>query len=65
VPAELLEDVSDFGERLVSDNALRAGLLKLITAAELAKLEQRAALIDRERVYPGPPPSRPYPWPMI
>ena len=35
------------------------------SAAELAKLEERVTIIDRERVFPPPPAWRPYPWPMI
>ncbi len=65
VPEGLIDEVCEFGERLRRDEALRGELLALITPGELAKLEQRVAFIDRERVYPPPPPYRPYPWPMI
>ncbi len=65
IPPHLVEEVCEFGERLVADKGLRDSLLEVITPAELSKLEQRAALIDRERAFPGPPPWRPYPWPMI
>ena len=65
VPAGLVDEVLDFGARLQSDADLRSQLLKLVTERELSKLEERIALIDRLRVYPSPPPWRPYPWPMI
>ena len=65
VPANLLDDVRDFGRRLAAAASLRAELLDLLTPRELEKLEERAATIDRLRVYPPPPPWRPYPWPMV
>jgi uncharacterized repeat protein (TIGR03843 family) len=65
VPPALVEDVCDFATRLREDAALRAELSELLSEAELRRLEERAALIDRERVYPSPPMYRPYPWPMI
>jgi hypothetical protein len=51
--------------RLREDADLRAQLSELLSEAELRRLEERAAIIDRERVYPPPPMYRPYPWPMI
>jgi hypothetical protein len=65
VPPELADQVREFGERLAIDNSLRHSLLEQIAPAELAKLEERAATIDRLRVFPPPPAWRPYPWPMI
>ncbi len=65
VPAELLADVSAFGDRLRSDEGLRAELLALISAAELAKLEERVETIGLVGVFPPPPQYRPYPWPMV
>ena len=65
VPLQLVEEVCRFGEELESNSELRESLLEQITPAELAKLEERAAIIGREQVFPPPPPWRPYPWPMI
>jgi len=65
VPAQLLADVSAFGDRLRSDEGLRTELLALISAAELAKFEERVETIGRVGVFPPPPPWRPYPWPMV
>ena len=65
VPPELVDDVCAFGERLRNDAELRESLLALLSPQEVARLEERAARIDRERVFPGPPPYRPYPWPMV
>jgi hypothetical protein len=65
VPEVLVEQVCAFATRLGADGELRRQLLELLTPGELAKLEQRAHLIDSMRVFPPPPPWRPYPWPMI
>jgi uncharacterized repeat protein (TIGR03843 family) len=65
VPDDMVDDVCDFGRRLESDQPLRDELLRLITPAEMSRLQHRIQLIDRLRVYPPPPPYRPYPWPMI
>ncbi|HWO73744.1 MAG TPA: SCO1664 family protein [Dehalococcoidia bacterium] len=65
VPPHLVEDVCRFAETLRWDSPLRRELAALLSERELARLEERAALIDRERVYPPPPAYRPYPWPMI
>ncbi len=65
VPQTLIEDVCDFADRLREDAALRGELSELLSEVELRRLEERAATIDRERVYPAPPMYRPYPWPMI
>jgi uncharacterized repeat protein (TIGR03843 family) len=65
VPQPLLQDVCDFAERLHDDEGLRSRLAALLSEPELRRLEARAAQIDRARVYPQPPPYRPYPWPMI
>ena len=65
VPPALVEDVCDFAARLRDDGELRGRLSDLLSEVELITLEERAAEIDRERVYPPPPMYRPYPWPMI
>jgi uncharacterized repeat protein (TIGR03843 family) len=65
VPPGLVEEVLRFGRLLESDAELRAQLQELISLREYDKLLERIALIDRVRVYPGPPDWRPYPWPMI
>lgn len=65
VPPALVEDVCEFAQRLRDDAALRGQLSELLSETELRRLEERAAAIDRERVYPPPPMHRPYPWPMI
>ena len=65
VSPELVEDVCDFAKRLRDDSALRQSLSELLSETELRLLEERADMIDRERVYPPQPLHRPYPWPMI
>ena len=65
VPPDLADEVCRFGERLAGDEILRSQLLDQLTPVELRSLEERAAIIDRERTFPTPPPWRPYPWPMI
>jgi uncharacterized repeat protein (TIGR03843 family) len=65
VPQDLIDDVCRFGEQLASDADLRRQLEEQITPKELRRLEERAAEIDDRRVFPPPPPYRPYPWPMI
>jgi uncharacterized repeat protein (TIGR03843 family) len=65
IPSSLLQDVCDFADRLREDATLRARLADLLSQRELQRLEERAAAIDRQRVFPPPPPYRPYPWPMI
>jgi hypothetical protein len=65
VPPALVEDVCEFASRLRDDPELRSRLEELLSPTELRRLEERAAAIDRDRVYPPPPMYRPYPWPMI
>jgi uncharacterized repeat protein (TIGR03843 family) len=65
VPNALMNDVFVFAQRLRNDASLRGQLSELLSEGELRRLQERAALIDRERVYPPPPMHRPYPWPMI
>ncbi len=65
VPDHLLAELQSFGERLQSDAALRDSLLALLSPSEIDRLDERVRLIDQARVFPGPPPWRPYPWPMI
>lgn len=65
VPPALVEDVCRLADRLRDDAELRSQLGELLSDRELRRLEERAAQIDRERVYPPPPMYRPYPWPMI
>ncbi len=65
VPDDLLVDVAAFGDRLRGDASLRSELSALLHPDEVARLEERASLILKSPVYPGPPPYRPYPWPMI
>jgi uncharacterized repeat protein (TIGR03843 family) len=65
VPEDLLDDIRDFGRRLESDAELKASLEAMLTPRELDRLRERIGIIDASRVYPAPPPWRPYPWPMI
>jgi hypothetical protein len=65
VPEYLIDEVCEFGMKLRADEELRQKLLQLISTAELSRLEQRVRMIDSMRVFPPPPPWRPYPWPMI
>jgi uncharacterized repeat protein (TIGR03843 family) len=64
-PAELVADVSRFCERLETDGGLRDQLSELMTAAESAKLRQRAQVIAGGAPFPYPPAYRPYPWPLV
>ncbi len=65
VPEPLLEDVRHFAEMLQDDTEIHASLAELLLPHEMARLIERAAEIDEQRVFPAPPPYRPYPWPMI
>ncbi len=65
VPPELVDEVCEFGQRLESDLHLRSELLRWITENELQRLLYRIEVVDRLRVFPAAPLSRPYPWPMI
>ena len=65
VPQPLLDDVRTFGEAIDKDETLHASLLDLLLPAEFERLQERISLIDQRRVFPAPPPYRPYPWPMI
>ena len=65
VPDALLADITAFGERLETDTELRASLATMLTERELQRLRDRIAVICSTRVFPPPPPYRPYPWPMI
>jgi uncharacterized repeat protein (TIGR03843 family) len=65
IPPRLIEEVCSFAERLRDDRSLRLQLSELLSQGELLRLEQRASAIDQMRVFPPPPPYRPYPWPMI
>jgi hypothetical protein len=65
VPEPLLQDVRHFAEMLQDDTEIRASLAELLLPHEMVRLIERAAEIDAQRVFPPPPPYRPYPWPMI
>lgn len=65
IPPALLDDVQGFRLRLTRDDRLRAELARLLAPAELAALERRAARLIRERRFPLPGASRPYPWPLV
>jgi hypothetical protein len=65
VPDSLLEDVQRFRERLDADASLRGQIEELITPQEYETLLERIEQIESRRVYPPPPLTRPYPWPMI
>jgi len=65
VPERLLDDVRHFGGQLQQDSEIHAELADLLLPHEMARLIERAAEIDERRVFPPPPPYRPYPWPMI
>jgi uncharacterized repeat protein (TIGR03843 family) len=65
VPEGLLSDIAAFGERLGTDAELQASLGSMLSEREMARLRHRVDVIVSERVYPAPPPWRPYPWPMI
>lgn len=65
VPSEILSDIQTLGQKLTSEPGLRGAMQDLISPHEFSMLIQRIELIGQRRVYPPPPPYRPYPWPMI
>ncbi len=65
VPARLAGEVAEFGNQLREDENLHSQLMELISEAEFAALARRAEIIGRNGIFPQPPVSRPYPWPMI
>jgi uncharacterized repeat protein (TIGR03843 family) len=65
VPPLLIEDICHLADSLQGGTEIHAQLSELLSDHEMAKLIERAALINEQRVFPAPPPYRPYPWPMI
>lgn len=65
IPSDLVDDVVRLSHELRGDTELRARLAELLLPGELARLQERAADIELRRVFPLPPPYRPYPWPLI
>jgi uncharacterized repeat protein (TIGR03843 family) len=65
VPPLLVEDICHLADSLQGGTEIHAQLSELLSDHEMAKLIERAALINEQRVFPAPPPYRPYPWPMI
>jgi hypothetical protein len=65
IPEHLLDDVRHFAEMLQEGTEIHAELSELLLPHEMVRLIERAAEIDERRVFPLPPPYRPYPWPMI
>ncbi len=65
IPPPLLEDVRRFSQRLSGDDPLRAEFARLLAPRELEALQARAARLLRDRRFPLPVPSRPYPWPLV
>lgn len=65
VPTRLASEVANFGNRLREDENLRSQLLELISDAEFSALKERAELISHNGMFPPPPATRPYPWPII
>jgi hypothetical protein len=65
VPEHLVDDVRRFASMLQENSETRAELAELLLPEEMARLNERAAAIERHPVFPLPPPYRPYPWPMI
>jgi hypothetical protein len=64
IPAELLDDVRALRERLRPGD-LRAELDELLSAGELAALDERIDAVLAAGVFPEPGPGRPYPWPPV
>jgi hypothetical protein len=65
IPGDLVQDVTRFAEALAADTPLHHEVASNLSVREFHRLEERAAEIDRKRVFPPPPAYRPYPWPMI
>jgi hypothetical protein len=65
VPNHLVEDICHFADMLQEGTEIHAQLSELLSPHEMARFIERAAEIDARRVFPPPPPYRPYPWPMI
>ena len=64
IPAELLEDLRRFRQRLRGGDLGRE-VGSLLSGPEVAALERRADRLLADRRFPPPGRGRPYPWPMV
>lgn len=65
IPKNLLEDVSDFRQRLDKDKDLKTAINSLLAPLEISALRRRADKLVASGCYPDPGPGRNYPWPPI
>ena len=65
IAQSVLDVVRHFAHLLQEGTEVHAELAELLLPHEMVRLIERAAEIDAQRVFPMPPPYRPYPWPMI
>ena len=65
IPEELLEDLRRLVGSLDAGGEVSTRLGELLSAPEIAALEQRARGLIASGAFPEPGPGRPYPWPPI
>jgi uncharacterized repeat protein (TIGR03843 family) len=65
IPDPLLQAVDRFRKALESNGEVRAGLVELLSGAEVEALARRAAGIVDHSLFPFPGDGRPYPWPLV
>jgi uncharacterized repeat protein (TIGR03843 family) len=65
IPEDLRADAASFGDRLRSDQDLRARFAPLLSPDEIDALISRADRLLRLERFPPPGPHRPYPWPAV
>lgn len=65
IPADLLEDLAQFRERLDTEADLRTAFDQLLAASEMAALRRRADKLLTAGKFPEPGPGRNYPWPPL
>jgi hypothetical protein len=65
IPNNLLEDVQTLIDALESRSEKTAPLQALLSGEEIQALIARGEQLIEHRVFPGPGPGRPYPWPLV
>jgi uncharacterized repeat protein (TIGR03843 family) len=61
----LLDDMTDFRQRLEKDKDLKTAINSLLTPLEVSALRRRTDKLITAGRYPDPGPGRNYPWPPI
>jgi uncharacterized repeat protein (TIGR03843 family) len=65
IPADLMDDVDRFRNRLEGDTLTAAQFKRLLPPKEYGALLQRAASLLENRRFPAPGPGRHYPYPLV